>query len=762
MNPADVRNDILTRLRHWRWRLLWQRLIVASVIASVYVLARLLLAASSDTLPLQISVITIVVVAQLVFSRKRRILNADNFLLHLNRRFPDFEESAQLLLQDEQTLSSMQVLQRSRAQSAYAGNLARVELWQPQLTYRMAISVVAICVLLSFFSADIRSFSARWLAATLPAVEHSGRESGATRIEHIAIHIQPPAYTGLKAVKTDQLDLELAEGSHVQWSLSFNSVANGFALEMTGGERIALTPDGDGHWQGNATVSQTDLYRIIEISGGSEKLVGSINSLTVALDQAPDIRIIEPDVSMLEIPKNGPARFSSRVLIQDDFGIEEVTILASVAKGSGEGVKFRDLELAFDSSAIDDQGLVYLREWDLAALGMEAGDEVYFTVIATDNKQPQANTGRSETMIVRWLQDEPTRLAADGLAIDFIPEFFKSQRQIIIDTEQLLEDEKNLQHQVFKDTSYEIGQAQADLKHKYGQYLGDEFGEGPGEQLGIMHEIAEARENAAGEGESGEIADEHQHADTASINTRINSTTEILELFGHNHGDAEIGPITSRNPVALMKRAVSEMWQAEKHLLQAEPEQALPFEYEAYKYLKLARQAERIYVKRLGFEPPPVTEDRRLSGELDEILTYHTTENTSEDNLTGTAADQWLLRSTYQLLSEQPSNLEFTPSQRQLLSRLSKHLMGLSQQRPGLIIQAASVEKLLLAGHLQVGVCPHCSDELRITLWNLMDDAAALLHQGKAAWMIGDELIQAYQRELQQDDPAVETRGDRR
>ena len=244
---------------------------------------------------------------------------------------------------------------------------------------------------------------------------------------------------------------------------------------------------------------------------------------------------------------------------------------------------------------------------DLTSLGMEPGDEIYFTVVATDNKQPDANTGRSDTVIVRWLEDEKPGLAAEGLAIDFIPEFFKSQRQIIIDTEQLLEDEKNLELQIFKDTSYEIGQAQADLKHKYGQYLGDELGEGPGEQLGIMHEIADTQGDKSGDDESGN--DEsgnagHGHESENSINTRISTTADILELFGHNHGDPEIGPITKRNPVALMKRAVSEMWQAEKHLKQAEPKLALPFEYEAYKYLQLARQADRIYVKRLGLSLP--------------------------------------------------------------------------------------------------------------------------------------------------------------
>ena len=180
----------------------------------------------------------------------------------------------------------------------------------------------------------------------------------------------------------------------------------------------------------------------------------------------------------------------------------------------------------------------------------------------------------------------------------------------------------------------------------------------------------------------------------------------------------------------------------------AEPELALPFEYEAYKYLKLARQADRIYVKRLGFEPPPVTEERRLTGELDEILTYQTREIANTAEQTGPRADQILLRKAYHLLSTQASNTILTEPQLMLLTRLSTHLMTLSQQRPALIKQAATVEKQLLNKHLRPDSCPDCLDDLTTTLWNLMDGGAALFHQGRATYYNGDELIQSYQDEL--------------
>lgn len=743
MQPAEICKDVLGRLRLWRWRLVLQRLLFTATAASVLVATALLLETAVTTLLLQLGVLVFMSFAQLIYSHKWRQLIPDNFLQHLNRRFPDFEESAQLLILEESDLTPMRRLQRQRAQEVYVHNLAKLQQWQPQITYRLAVTMTLVFVLLASTSSQLRLLADRLLSKPSSVTSSSELHSGTTEITHISVTVQPPEYTGLPETETDLADLTVVEGSLVHWDLAFTPAVDSYFLKFSDGQKITLRADKNNHWHANSTISRTNLYRIIEKTAEQETSIGDIYALTVSLDQAPDIRILEPDTSLtLEIPKQGPARFSSRVLIRDDYAVQSAEILASVARGSGEGVKFRDQKLSFDQSTQTDKGILYQREWDLQSLGMEPGDELYFTVLATDNKQPVANTGRSETLIIRWLEDEKPGLAAEGLAIDFIPEFFKSQRQIIIDTEQLLEDEKNLELQAFKDTSYEIGQAQADLKQKYGQYLGDEFGAGPAEQLGIMHEIAEANGDEAGD-------DNHGHEDETSINTRISTTAEILELFGHDHGDPEIGPMTKRNPVALMKRAVSEMWQAEKHLMQAEPDQALPFEYEAYKYLKLARQADRIYVKRLGFEPPPVTEERRLTGELDEILTYQITENTNTEHQTGPQADQWLLREAYNLLNTQAPFTVLTVPQQALLTRLSAHLMHLSQQRPALIKQAATVEKLLLSGQLQFDTCPNCSGELSSTLWNLMDNGNAQFHQGKAAYYNADDLIRSYRDERQ-------------
>lgn len=739
-------NDVQKQLRRWRLRLFGQRLLFTLAGTSVLFLLGHWLGTPLSTLLQQVLALCLVSFAQLWLSSRWRNLSTENFLLHLNRRFPDFEESAHLLAKEADALGPLQLLQRERAFAVYRKNLAQVEQWQTPLHFRGAVIVLLSCSLLFMLTGQLASLARKIIPEHLMTAVSQPADAESPRLKDVLIRVQPPAYTGLAAIETDQLDIQLPQGSEVHWSLSYATTEGSFALQVLPDIRIDLEADADDRLDGRAVIDKTGLYRIVRNTAGKEQSIGDIYSLAVTLDQAPDIRVLEPGVSRLEIPSSGPANFTSLVQVKDDYGVDHVEILASVAKGSGEGVKFRDEKIEFDQYTETEKGLLYQKYWDLEVLGMEPGDEVYFTVIATDNRQPEANTGRSETLIVRWLDDDSGGLAAEGLAIDFIPEFFKSQRQIIIDTEQLIEDKPHLPVQAFKDSSYETGHAQADLKQKYGQYLGDEFGEGPGGQFAGRHDAVDGD------------ADTHEHDEDdhgGEINNEnsgqsLNNMADIVRLFGHDHGDPEIGPITRRNPVALMKRAVNEMWQAEKHLMQAEPELALPFEYEAYKYLKLARQADRIYVKRLGFEPPPVSEERRLTGELDDIQSYRLT---TPVPVIDPGSEQWnqgLLKSVYQLLTSQSSQHAFDESERELLSRLSIELTNRSQQRAAMIRHAATLENLSLAGQLSLDNCESCLQDLKDVIWNLISEGSGQLKAGNAAWYANDEMVQSYQKALQQ------------
>lgn len=668
---------------------------------------------------------------------------------HLDRVYPQLEESTSLLLRGADGLSPAQAMQQRRAAAAFDRLDWADRAWRPSRP-RAWPAMALLAGLLLWAAADpLRSawqFQAQ--RPLTPTATPAAAET--TRLLEVSVQVAPPAYTGLPVSEWTELDLELPEGSQVTWQLRL-STPGPFALSLGDEQSLPLERTESGAWTASAVVHRTDLYRLVAMDASGPRPVGGIHTLSVRLDSAPTLRILAPGATVLEIPRDGPPTFDSEVLVQDDHGVDRVEIRASVGKGGGEGVKFRDEVFAFDSVDITDDGSIYRRFWDLLSLQMEPGDEVYFFALATDRRTPEPNLGRSETVTVRWLDDAAPMTVAEGFGIDVMPDYFKSQRQIIIETEQLIADRDGLSTAEFDDTSRALAMAQADLKQRYGQFLGDEFGEGEGAEFIEEPEEPEDHEDDAldevpNDGDDALAGVGHDHGDEspAAIDTS-GGADELIARFAHDHGAAEIGPITARNPVGLMKRSISNMWQAELHLHLSEPELALPFEYEALKYLNLARQAERIYTRRLGFEPPPVSEERRLTGELDEILDVRRQiEGVNEQG------DNELFRRLATRLSGNRLAL-LNNDDRDLLSQARQRLTELAQQRPALIRQAATLESLIQGGPGALDACPDCLAQLRQAAWSLAARPDAAPRRGHARPALDDDLAEAFRRALGQE-----------
>ncbi len=683
----------------------------------------------SPALPIIIGFATwLVIITGGLFRSGYGELNSARLASHLDRCFPELEESAALIAMPPQHPTTLQRLQQQRIAPRWNDLLAQHKRWLPSLRWQGALLIAlgALLVVLTDRLLDGR-FAGLNSTTPLTASEPSSAPATAT-VELLGITITPPAYTGLPGYQQQVFDLEVPEGSLLSWSLLWPDATQPEILINDGQERRVSALDKQAAritFEHQAV--RTGLYRLADtaLTGDLDGAAAGtgFHTLAVQLDAAPVLRILEPTRSTVELPREGAPRFSSQVQVRDDYGITSVEIRASVAKGSGEGVKFRDETFQFDSSIIEDDSIIYSLNWSLEQLGMEPGDEVYFFAVARDNRQPEPNEARSDTVVVRWLDEAEPLEIADGLGINVLPEYYRSQRQIIIETEQLIADRDALDSETFNATSRELAQAQAELKERYGQYLGDEFDEGDG---------ASFTPPATSDSGSGEEAHDdggdhagHNHADddhgaaAARVDTQ-GSAAALIERFAHNHGAAEIGPITRRNPVGLMKRSISNMWESELQLHLSEPEKALPFAYEALKYLDLARQADRIYTRRLGFEPPPVSEERRLTGELDDISSRVRRQNPEPDEDPALLAAA-LFAQLGALRNDQP----IPPSTRALLRRAADYLTTLSQQRPALIRQAANIERLLLADRVNPEGCESCVSELRQTAWTLSGNAAS-------------------------------------
>ncbi|MEO8227805.1 MAG: hypothetical protein ABI637_10245, partial [Gemmatimonadota bacterium] len=280
-----------------------------------------------------------------------------------------------------------------------------------------------------------------------------------------------------------------------------------------------------------------------------------------------------------ELVPGGELRVGVEVAAGDDYGVGSARLVATLTSGEGEAVKFREQIFPLSSAgarAGPAHGITLRTTLDLGALGLKPGDELYFHAEATDRRAPAPNVGRSETVFLSITDTARVALAGlTGMAIRLAPEYFRSQRQIIIDTERLIADRPRIALQAFRDRANNIGMDQGLLRGRYGALVGDE-------------------------------------TETGSDGTEV-----------HQHDMAENATLLAASVKAKLKAALAEMWEAELRLRTYRPAEALPYEYRALEALKAMQQDARVYVQRTGIEPTPLDPSRtRLSGKLDAIASH--------------------------------------------------------------------------------------------------------------------------------------------
>ena len=123
--------------------------------------------------------------------------------------------------------------------------------------------------------------------------------------------------------------------------------------------------------------------------------------------------------------------------------VKQAYIVATLARGSGENVKFREVKFPLNQANFKQATLS--KSIDLKALNFTPGDELYYYWAAFDNKQPEANFTKSDTYFLVY-KDTTNVEEADlaTMAVNILPEYFRSQRQIIIDSEKLIAKKKKI------------------------------------------------------------------------------------------------------------------------------------------------------------------------------------------------------------------------------------------------------------------------------------------------------------------------------
>jgi len=504
----------------------------------------------------------------------------------LDQQYPELEESSGLILKPASELNLLETLQLQKVET----QLQAVPQWHNSFLRRAKLALLLL--LFSFgltWVLNKPSTANQTLTGKALSTENNPiPEKVLPQISSIDVAVHPPAYTGKQPRSQDKFTLNVEDGATVSWKITTNITVKQVSLLFNDKEIINLKNINQDKtdWQIQKLINKPGFYQV-NVDGK----LSDLYQVQVITDQPPVIHIKTPK-QYTYIDAGEAQKVNIDAAVNDDYGVANALIFATVAKGSGEVVKFKEYKLDFGSLFVNRQPQYNLQKLiKLPALDMEPGDELYFYLQATDTHQQQSRTDVYTVSI----QDTAQLLSMDGMlsGVNQKPEFFRSERQIILDTEKLLKDKDSISTTKFNDRSNDLGVDQKLLRLRYGKFLGEE---------------SESDINPA------DVKDDP----VGDINNYGNAAV-ILDKYTDKHDNAEDAQFFDPELKKQLKATLTEMWKAELQLRLYKPQDALPFEYKALRLLKDLQQKSRMYVAKTSYNSPALKLEKRLSGDLSKI-----------------------------------------------------------------------------------------------------------------------------------------------
>lgn len=589
----------------------------------------------------------------------------------LDAAIPQLEDSSTLLAADAKTPIAR--LQQQRLQARLADVLTDAD-YRAIARTRSKLAILPLA--LSLLAAGA-AWAYHGRTAVTPTPPQAAQANKPVIDGEVHLRVTPPGYTGVAPFETGARDIVVPQFSEIRWCVN-NPRGAQPVVELGDGQTLAIGQD-----CAKLRVEDSLFWRV-------RGAASTRYNIRVTPDQAPEVAIVEP-TELIHLLSQDAKAVQISVAAKDDYAITRASLHMTLARGSGENIRFSDKEVPLPQSK-DPKSRSWKKQWTLAELGMEPGDELYFFVRATDNA-PSPHTAQSPTYTLRLPGPDAESLDSTALPTVTKPENLRSQRQIILDTEQLLADMKahpGMPPATLRNRSEIIASDQAKLRLRYGQFLGEES-------------------SLFGEDEHGEH-EEHHDAGGA----RPGSELSVMKAFGHAHDQEDNATIFDPQTKAILKRALAAMWDAEKSLRAISPKAALPPEYKALDAIKELQAAERVYLHRTAFVPPALKEEKRMTGDMVGAMSYKRAQGTASDTVPAEVRD------LIQALSQDgmlPA-LWSKAARDAIAARIKDQEQKLSAQRAVQDVQDG---------------CVPCRAELRAWLRGMMADAPVLLQARPSA-----------------------------
>lgn len=531
----------------------------------------------------------------------------------LDARAPGLEDSSDLLFQP--AVDGLAALQRARLEARLA-EAAAVDL-RPDWSRRWipwTAGFGALVILAALFWPPASG------VALGPEEAETAAAPGAPKVTNAKLRITPPAYTGQRPYDQGGLDARAPEGSRIEWTVSFRPHPDAASLNFPGEASLSLRRDG-GRWLGGRAFERSALYRV-EAPGLARQ---RLHRLEIIPDAPPVVRVVTPDSSLTLIAP-GQTRWSPVFEVRDDYGVDGAAQLRiTVTKGEGENITTTQR-----TQPLSGQGAGRLKRFtaalDLAREGLAPGGDMIVQLVVGDNRVPRRHTVEGPSVILRWPAAMGLADGLDGMAKQVMPAYFRSQRQIIIDAEALIAQRGKITPDAFLSRSNSLGADQAQLRLRYGQFMGEKAEGESGGGLDLPTNDAPALPTDDAPAATPAKAEAHHDDDDGHDHgggANLNDMTDVVAKYGHAHDTGDAATLFDPGTRSTLAQALDAMWDSERALRQGKPKDALPHAYKALNLLKTAQQAGRIFLARTPPKLPPVDLSRRLTGKREGIAPSH-------------------------------------------------------------------------------------------------------------------------------------------
>ncbi|MBQ0734245.1 tryptophan-rich sensory protein [Aquimarina celericrescens] len=665
-------NKIVTRFkRHWQLKL-WIEVIMYALGLTIftYFVFQIIL----------FSVVVFVVAAGIMaLIIKPYALNLQKVSTYIDQHLHDAEYSTGLLLIPEENLSDIAKLQQHKIITELN---ARLKTLKPPGHSIRGVVVMGLFVVIGFVISqfDLMRPSQKIQQSNMPSeqivfvpTDSTQVKTKPPKVESQHVTIQYPKYTNTPSFQTSEMNIKVLEGSELSWHIKFDSAIESVTMESMG-NHYPMQPV-DSAYVSTSKAKSTGFYNFKFINSDGASYVSQLYSIEVIKDQIPIVEV--KDIKQFtSFSFKDSKNLAFNASITDDFGVASAYIIATVSKGSGESVKFREEKLNFDTGVVVGGKRQNLSKTiNLDQMKMEPGDELYFYIEVLDQKRPKPNKSRSETFFAVVKDTVSDQFAVEGtMGVDLMPDYFRSQRQLIIDTEKLLKDKPKLLSQEFKFKSNELGFDQKVLRIKYAEFMGDESEFGPAQQESEgTHEEGEQHDSEDPLAEYTHKHDTENEHNLVAEEGEGGEKEDPLHEYLHNHDDPEESTLFTQSLKSKLRQALNQMWDSELYLRLYQPEKSLTYQYKALKLIQEIKNSARIYVHRIGFDPPPIKENKRLTGKIKKVKNFRKEEELAQPAL-------------YPFIRQATLRLEQLVANKQILSESDRNLF--EQARNELAIKA--------------------------------------------------------------------------